>query len=237
MAKEKEQEGAVANSSDALSVPKARVLAEVFAPNGKIRVELLPPEVAGGSAEGGSVNLQPLEERVVALENHLITAQKVIDCLGGDLLRVTPSVEVNGRWFVTRTFPFSVKLPEGIDAYALGKVSDWRKGPNFDMLGDGKSVPLCTPVVLVAKENKEYVLSPAPYSSPIDTGLVGFIHPVSVDTLDFDKYVYLVLWTKSKNFAPITKNYESKYLPPYRAFIKVPKDSFGKPTEASTTES
>ena len=64
MAKEKEQEGAVV---DALSVPKARVLAEVFAPNGKIRVELLP-EGAGGSAEGGSVDLQPLEKRVTALE-------------------------------------------------------------------------------------------------------------------------------------------------------------------------
>lgn len=64
MAKEKEQEGAV---TDALSVPKARVLAEVFAPNGKIRVELLP-EGAGGSAEGGGVDLQPLEKRVAALE-------------------------------------------------------------------------------------------------------------------------------------------------------------------------
>ena len=75
MAEEKRQEGAVDNSSDALSVPKARVLAEVFAPNGKIRVELLPQEVAGGSAEGGSVNLQPLENRVAALEN----APKVAD--------------------------------------------------------------------------------------------------------------------------------------------------------------
>lgn len=65
MAKEKGQEGAV---TDALNVPKARVLAEVFAPNGKIRVELLP-EGAGGSAEGGSVDLQPLENRVAALEN------------------------------------------------------------------------------------------------------------------------------------------------------------------------
>lgn len=64
MAKEKGQEGAV---TDALNVPKARVLAEVFAPNGKIRVELLP-EGAGGSAEGGSVDLQPLEKRVAALE-------------------------------------------------------------------------------------------------------------------------------------------------------------------------
>lgn len=65
MAKEKGQEGAV---TDALNVPKARVLAEVFAPNGKIRVELLP-EGAGGSTEGGSVDLQPLEKRVAALEN------------------------------------------------------------------------------------------------------------------------------------------------------------------------
>lgn len=65
MAKEKGQEGAVV---DALSVPKARVLAEVFAPNGKIRVELLP-EGTGGSAEGGSVDLQPLEKRVAALED------------------------------------------------------------------------------------------------------------------------------------------------------------------------
>ena len=65
MAKEKGQEGAV---TDALNVPKARVLAEVFAPNGKIRVELLP-EGAGGITEGGSVDLQPLENRVTALEN------------------------------------------------------------------------------------------------------------------------------------------------------------------------
>ncbi len=65
MAKEKGQEGAV---TDALNVPKARVLAEVFAPNGKIRVELLP-EGAGGITEGGSVDLNPLEKRLAALEN------------------------------------------------------------------------------------------------------------------------------------------------------------------------
>ena len=70
MAKEKAQGTEVVNPqpSQELEVPKARVLAEVFAPNGKIRVELLP-EGAGGSAEGGSVDLQPLEKRVAALEN------------------------------------------------------------------------------------------------------------------------------------------------------------------------
>ena len=69
MAKEKAQGTEVMNPqpSQELEVPKARVLAEVFAPNGKIRVELLP-EGAGGSAEGGSVDLQPLEKRVAALE-------------------------------------------------------------------------------------------------------------------------------------------------------------------------
>lgn len=69
MAKEKAQGTEVMNPqpSQELEVPKARVLAEVFAPNGKIRAELLP-EGAGGSAEGGSVDLQPLEKRVAALE-------------------------------------------------------------------------------------------------------------------------------------------------------------------------
>ena len=69
MAKEKAQGTEVVNPqpSQELEVPKARVLAEVFAPNGKIRVELLP-EGASGSAEGGSVDLQPLEKRVAALE-------------------------------------------------------------------------------------------------------------------------------------------------------------------------
>ena len=83
MAKEKGQEGAVI---DALSVPKARVLAEVFAPNGKIRVELLP-EGAGGSAESGSVDLQPLEERVAALENAPKVADKSqeVTALQGDV--------------------------------------------------------------------------------------------------------------------------------------------------------
>jgi len=59
MAKEKAQGTEVVNPqpSQELEVPKARVLAEVFAPNGKIRVELLP-EGAGGSAEGGRVGLR-----------------------------------------------------------------------------------------------------------------------------------------------------------------------------------
>ena len=41
---------------------------ELLSPDGKVKPERLP-EGAGGSAEGGSVNLQPLEERVAALEN------------------------------------------------------------------------------------------------------------------------------------------------------------------------
>ena len=47
----------------------AAATANILGEDGKIRVELLPTEVAGGSAEGGSVDLQPLEKRVAALEN------------------------------------------------------------------------------------------------------------------------------------------------------------------------
>ena len=40
---------------------------ELLSPDGKVKPERLP-EGAGGSAEGGSVDLQPLEKRVAALE-------------------------------------------------------------------------------------------------------------------------------------------------------------------------
>lgn len=95
MAKEKGQEGAVV---DALNVPKARVLAEVFAPNGKIRVELLP-EGAGGSAEGGSVDLQPLENRVAALENAPKVADKSqeVTALQGTVAEHTTNIANNAQ--------------------------------------------------------------------------------------------------------------------------------------------
>ena len=118
MAKEKEQEGAV---TDALNVPKARVLAEVFAPNGKIRVELLP-EGAGGSAEGGSVNLQPLEERVAALENtpkvadksqEVTALQGEVSTLQGTVAEHTTSIASNVQRITaleSRPAPESVNL-------------------------------------------------------------------------------------------------------------------------------
>nr|DAJ68874.1 MAG TPA: hypothetical protein [Caudoviricetes sp.] len=95
MAKEKGQEGAVV---DALNVPKARVLAEVFAPNGKIRVELLP-EGAGGSAESGSVDLQPLENRVAALENAPKVADKSqeVTALQGTVAEHTKNIANNAQ--------------------------------------------------------------------------------------------------------------------------------------------
>lgn len=259
MEKEKGQEGAVANSTNALSVPKARVLAEVFAPNGKIRVELLPPEVAGGSAEGGSVDLQPLEnrvaaleakpeaehvdlnplsERVAALESSLTTAQKVIDWLGGDLLRVTPTTPYGEKWCATRTFPFAVKLPGGIHAYALKKDQDLRKTTDFEMIGNGKDVPAYTPVVLVAKEKKEYVLSPAPYSAPIDTGLMGTLQPLTFEMRDHEKYKYFVLIPTSEGYPQYTIISPALVIPPYRSYLRIPKDYVYKPAEAAaTTES
>ena len=109
MAKEKGQEGAVV---DALNVPKARVLAEVFAPNGKIRVELLP-EGAGGSAEGGSVDLQPLEERVAALENAPKVADKSqeVTALQGTVAEHTTNIANNAQRITTLE---NKPTPEGV---------------------------------------------------------------------------------------------------------------------------
>ncbi len=253
MAKEKGQEGAV---TDALSVPKARVLAEVFAPNGKIRVELLP-EGAGGSAEGGSVDLQPLEkrvaaleakpeaehvdlnplsERVAALESHLTTAQNMIDWLGGDLLRVTPMVPSEGKWVATRTFPLAVRLPEGLEARTIDKVDRSTKIFTFKLVGDGKNVPAHTPVLLFGKEKKEYVLSPGKASLSIDTGLMGTVVPLRPEQLDHNNFNYYALAPDGAS-ASLKRLSATMTFPAYRAYIRLPKDYFEKPAETSATES
>lgn len=134
MAKEKGQEGAV---TDALNVPKARVLAEVFAPNGKIRVELLP-EGAGGSAEGGSVDLQPLEKRVAALENAPKVADKSaevtalqgdVSTLQGTVAEHTTNIASNVQRIVALE---SRPVPEGVDLNPLSeRVSALENGSNL----------------------------------------------------------------------------------------------------------
>lgn len=143
MATEKEQEGAVANSSDALSVPKARVLAEVFAPNGKIRVELLPPEVAGGSAEGGSVNLQPLEERVAALENAPKAADKSqeVTALQGDVSTLQGTVAehtTNIASNVQRITALESRPPESVNLQPLNERVTALEGKANILGEDGK---------------------------------------------------------------------------------------------------
>lgn len=127
MAKEKEQEGAVANSSDALSVPKARVLAEFFAPNGKIRVELLPPEVVGGSAEGGSVNLQPLEERVAEHTTNIANNDRRITAL-----ERRPAPEI--KWLKGKGRP---DKPETTEFAIIGNEEDCTRYLSIDGAGVG----------------------------------------------------------------------------------------------------
>ena len=59
---------------------------ELLSPDGKVKPERLP-EGAGGSAEGGSVDLRPLEKRVAALENAPKVADKSqeVTALQGDV--------------------------------------------------------------------------------------------------------------------------------------------------------
>lgn len=178
---------------------------------------------------------------IAELQSSLANAQKVIDWLGGDLLRVTTDVPTrDGRFAATRMFPFAVKLPEGIHAYALKKDQDLTKDILFEMIGDGKDVPAYTPVFLMAKENKEYILSPAPYSAPIDTGFLGStqtITPAMRDQENFKYYVFIQNKQGYGEFRQIQKN----NITPYRAYVRIPKDYVYKPAEAAeaaaTTES
>lgn len=175
---------------------------------------------------------------IAELQSSLANAGKVIDWLGGDLLKVTPTIPDGEGWCATRIFPFAVKLPGGIHAYALKKNQDLSKTTDFEMIGNGKDVPAYTPVVLVAKEKKEYVLSPAPYSNPIETGLMGSMQPVSPEMRDHEKYKYFVLMPTSKGYPQYTIISPALVIPPYRSYLRIPKDYVYKPAEAAaTTES
>ena len=175
---------------------------------------------------------------IAELQSSLANAQKVIDWLGGDLLRVTTDVPTrDGRFAATRMFPFAVKLPEGIHAYALKKDQDLTKDMLFEMIGDGKDVPAYTPVFLMAKENKEYILSPAPYSAPIDTGFLGSTQTITPAMRDQENFKYYVFIQNKQGYGEFRQT--QKYnITPYRAYLRMPKDYVYKPAEAAaTTES
>ena len=173
---------------------------------------------------------------IAELQSSLANAEKVIDWLGGDLLRVTPDIPTrDGKFAATRMFPFAVRLPGGIHAYALRTDRDLTKTMDFEMIGEGKNIPAYTPVFLMAKESKEYILSPAPYSAPIDTGLMGTLQPLTVEMRDHDKYKYfaLVLNKKGESQFLVVPNNKKIIIPPYRAFLRLPKDYVYNPAEAA----
>ena len=199
-----------------------RDLANFFDKDDKIKPEHLPE--SSGDASVLSERLTSVVTSLEEVKSALAQSQKVIDWLGGDLLKVTPTLPSGEQWCATRTFPFAVKLPGGIHAYRLKEGWD-SSHMDFEMIGNGKDVPAYTPVVLFAKEKKEYVLSPAPYSNPIDTGLMGTLQPLTPEMRDHEKYKYFVLVLNKENKPQFTIIYGNPGLviPPYRAYLRVPK--------------
>ena len=211
-----------------------RDLASFFDQNDKIKPEHLPE--SSGDASVLSERLTSVVNSLEEVKSALAQSQKIIDWLGGDLLRVTPDVPTrDGHFAATRMFPFAVRLPGKIHAYALRTDRDLTKTIDFEMIGEGKKIPAYTPVFLMAKESKEYLLSPEPYSAPIDTGLMGTLQPVTVEMRDHDKYKYyaLVLNKKGEGQWSLIPNDKRIILPPYRAFLRLPKDYVYKPAEAA----
>lgn len=211
-----------------------RDLASFFDQNDKIKPEHLPE--SSGDASVLSERLTSVVTSLEEVKSALAQSQKIIDWLGGDLLRVTPDVPTrDGKFAATRMFPFAVRLPGGIHAYALRTDRDLAKSIDFEMIGEGKKIPAYTPVFLMAKESKEYILSPEPYSAPIDTGLMGTLQPLTVEMRDHDKYKYyaLVVDKKGESQWGRVPNNKRFIIPPYRAFIRVPQDYVYKPAEAA----
>lgn len=200
-----------------------RDLANFFDKENKLKPEHLPE--SSGDASVLSERLTSVVTSLEEVKSALAQSKKVIDWLGGDLLRVSPGLPLDEGFVVTRIFPFAVKLPGGIHAYRLKKADDYSKGMDFEMIGNGKDVPAYTAVILIAKEKKEYLLSPAPYSSPIDTGLMGSLQPLTPEMRDHEKYKYFVLVLNKENKPQFTIIYGNPGLviPPYRAYLRVPK--------------
>lgn len=211
-----------------------RDLASFFDKNDKIKPEHLPE--SSGDASVLSERLTSVVNSLEEVKSALAQSQKIIDWLGGDLLRVTPDIPTrDGKFAATRTFPFAVRLPGGIHAYALRTDRDLTKTMDFEMIGEGKNIPAYTPVFLMAKESKEYILSPAPYSAPIDTGLMGTLQPLTVEMRDHDKYKYFALVQNKKGESQflLVPNNKKIIIPPYRAFLRLPKDYVYNPAEAA----
>lgn len=199
-----------------------RDLANFFDKDNKIKPEHLPE--SSGDASVLSERLTSVVTSLEEVKSALAQSKKVIDWLGGDLLRVSPGLPHEEGFVVTRTFPFAVKLPGGIHAYRPKKGWDSSR-LDFEMIGNGKDIPAYTPVFLIAKEKKEYLLSPAPYSSPIETGLMGNVQPLTFEMRDHEKYKYFVLVPNKENkpsFAILSDD-PGLVIPPNRAFLRVPK--------------
>lgn len=207
-----------------------RDLASFFDQNDKIKPEHLPE--SSGDARVLSERLTSVVNSLEEVKSALAQAQKIIDWLGGDLLRVTTDVPTrDGHFAATRMFPFAVKLPGGIHAYALKKDQDLAKAIDFEMIGDGKDVPAYTPVFLMAKENKEYILSPAPYSAPIDTGFLGSTQTITPAMRDQENYKYYVFIQNKQGYGEF-RQIQKYNITPFRAYFRIPKD---KPAEAAAS--
>lgn len=170
------------------------------------------------------MDTKPLVERVEALETQLQASQKVIDWLGGGLLTIkmiAPDAS-QGKCYATRMFPYAVLLPKGIDAYKVENFST-AGSSTLEIMGDGKTVPAYTPVVLIADKPGTYNLSPIPYTAPIETGLMGTLQPLASDKLDNDKFNYYIMTVKNNKITWIAVG-EEYTLSPYRAYIRAPKN-------------
>lgn len=216
----------MAEEKEKAEVPVPRVLAELFSTSGTIRIELLPPEAKNPEEQES----QDLKSRIASLESSLADAQKTINWLGGDLLTVdmTKFPDDRGVCYVTRTFPFAVRLPKGVGAYGIKEENTKPGIQDFERL-EGDVVPGHTPVFLSAKQGV-YKLEPAPYAPPIVTHLYGWTYPVTPEMRD-PNYKYYVLVPDEKG-KPVFRLIKTSAINPFRACLRVRKTEEEKENEA-----
>ena len=196
-----------------------------------------------------TVNLQPLTDRVVALESAQRGIIERVQIIERDLEKVSRKSQLGNFYnhyskfkVVTKDYdykkgisiipvclPLSVNLPEGIVAHTIDfdADQDLRKPTVFKIVGNGKYVPAFTPVILISEKSAKFNLNPVIDSEPpINTGLFNSTNLIgsSTDFIDNDNFNYFVINTSGRLLPRNSELVNNADIPPTLVMYRLPKN-------------
>ena len=196
-----------------------------------------------------TVNLQPLTDRVVALESAQRGIIERVQIIERDLEKVSRKSQLGNFYnhyskfkVATKDYdykkgisitpvclPLSVNLPEGIVAHTVDfdADQDLRKPTVFKIVGNGKYVPAFTPVILISEKSAKFNLNPVIDSEPpINTGLFNSTNLIgsSTDFIDNDNFNYFVINMSGRLLPRSIETANNADIPPTLVMYRLPKN-------------